>query len=729
MSGRTNIEFNKGWLFSKEDSLPLIETVDLPHCYNALDGIDGDNHYYRGKAVYEKSFQDPREEGEELWLEVEAASMVCEVYLNDVLLYTHTGGYSLFRTDLTEHLKEENTLRLVVDNSPSEEYYPQKADFTFYGGIYRDVRLIRVPKAHFDLNYYGSNGVKVTPALNGDLSKCTVTVDTWSNGRSVTVTVDGQTKTSEVKDGHSHTVFEIVQPHLWNGKEDPYLYEAKAVLDGEDEVSVRFGVRECRIDPERGFLLNGKEYRLVGVSKHQDRFEKGYAVSKEDLEEDMALIEELGVTSLRLAHYQHAQHFYDLCDEKGLLVWAEIPYITAHMTGGRENTLSQMRELIAQNYHHPSIFCWGLSNEITTHGGVTKDLVENHQLLNDLVHKMDPTRVTTMAHVFLLKTKEALVRLPDVCAYNLYYGWYVGDFDQNDKFFDDYHKKYPKSPVGLSEFGADANIQFQTGTPIKGDYTEEYQCLYHEHMLKMWEERKFIWCFYAWNMFDFGADGRNEGGKKGQNQKGLVTFDRKTKKDTFYLYKAYFSEEPFVYLCGKRYEKRSEEKTVIKVYSNQKEVTLYCDGREMETKKGNRIFVFELPINGTHHIEVRSGDLLDEMDIEKVAEKPAEYQSDAMKIHNWFDAEVKKGYFSLKDSAFRIKRNKEGKKLLDQYFYPMVKGIQNKYGDVSSGVKIPKIAYTLMEFVPLEKLFKFMGSMTTLEAVEGLAQGLPKIKK
>ena len=726
---REVININKGWLFSKESSLLDKRNVDLPHCYNALDGIDGDNSYYRGKTYYIKEFKNPLKENEELWAEFEAASMIADVWLNDEKLYTHIGGYSLFRVDLTKHLKEDNVLKVVVDNSYAETYYPQKADFTFYGGIYRDVSFIITDKVHFDLDHYGSKGIKVTPVLSDDLNSCDVFVETWSNGSNVKVTLCDETKEALVKDGHACVKFTLSKPHLWNGLKDPYLYSVKASVDDLDEVETRFGIRSFRIDPDKGFLLNNEEYRLVGVSKHQDRFEKGYAVSKEDLEEDMALIRELGVTSLRLAHYQHAQYFYDLCDEYGLLVWAEIPYITAHMKEARDNTISQMKELIFQNYNHPCIYGWGLSNEITTHGGVNEDLMENHRILNDLVHKLDKTRVSMMAHVFLLKTKEKLVRLPDVCAYNLYYGWYVGDFGQNDKFFDDYHKKYPKSCVGLSEFGADANVQFQTIHPLKGDYTEEYQCLYHEHMLKMWEERKFIWCFYAWNMFDFGADGRNEGGKKGQNQKGLVTFDRKTKKDTFYLYKAYFSKEPFVHLNAKRYIKRSEENTTFKVYSNQDKVSLYVDGNLIEEKTGKRIFEFTYKINGKHHIEVRSGELCDSFDLEKVDVKPAEYESDAMKINNWFDVEVKKGYFSLKDSAFRIKRNKEGRKVLDQYFYPMVKGIANKYGDVSSGVKIPKIAYTIMELVPLEKLFKFMGSMTTLEAVEGLAKELPKIKK
>ena len=726
---RETVNINKDWLFSKDSEFKEAEKVDLPHCYNSIDGIDGDNYYYRGQTFYKKEFSNPISENEELWVEFGAVSMIADVYLNDTHLYKHIGGYSCFRVNLTEHLKEHNVLKVVVDNSYSETYYPQKADFTFYGGIYRDVNFIKVNKVHFDLDYYGSPGIKVTPIVSDDLSSCTVTVETYSNGNKVEITVDGITKTADVNNGIAKATFQIADPHLWNGLKDPYLYEAKAVVDNSDEVSARFGCRRYEIDPEKGFILNNKEYRLVGVSKHQDRYGKGYAVSKEDLDEDMSLIRELGVTSLRLAHYQHAQYFYDLCDKYGLVIWVEIPYITAHMAQGRDNTISQMKELIIQNYNHPSIICWGLSNEITTHGGVNDDLVENHKILNNLVHELDKTRLSTMAHVFLLKTKEKLVRLPDVCAYNLYYGWYVGDLDQNDKFFDKYHRKYPKSCVGLSEFGADANVQFQTIRPQKGDYSEAYQCVYHEHILKMWSERKYIWCLYAWNMFDFGADGRNEGGKKGQNQKGLVTFDRKLKKDAFYIYKAYFSDEKFVHLCGKRYVDRFEDDTVIKAYSNLPELSLYVDGKYIQTRKADKVFEFQYVITGEHHIEVRYGDYSDAMDIRKVDQKNESYESDTMKIHNWFDVEVKKGYFSLKDSAFRISRSKEGKKVLDEYYYPMINGITNRYGDVSKGVKIPKIAMKAMDFVPLEKMFKAMGSMASLETVEALGKKLPQIKK
>ncbi|MBQ8995678.1 MAG: glycoside hydrolase family 2 protein [Oscillospiraceae bacterium] len=726
---RTKELWNEGWSFSKDSGFADAEQVSLPHCFNSTDGQDGGNDYFRGTGYYRKEFTRPVLDGDEIWVEFRSVAMVSTVTLNGVELGRHTGGYSTFRFELTPHLQDNNVLVVTANNEYSETYYPQKADFTFYGGIYRDVWLLGVPKEHFQLDHFGGEGFKVTPVVSKDLSSCEVKMEAWISSGTVTFSLQGEEKTAEVRDGKAETSFVIPNPHLWNGKKDPFLYEATAVSSSGDEVSTRFGCRRYEIDPERGFILNNKEYRLAGVSKHQDRWAKGNAVSKEDLKEDMDIVLELGVNTLRLAHYQHDQYFYDLCDEKGIIVWAEIPYITAHMKDGRENTLSQMQELIVQNYNHPSIIVWGLSNEITTQGGVTKDLEENHKLLNVLAHKLDPTRLTTMAHVFILKTKEPIARLTDVSAWNLYYGWYVGDLPQNEKFLDKYHKKYPKAPIGLSEYGADANIQYQTAEPIKGDYTEAYQCLYHEHILEMWSKRPYLWTIYAWNLFDFGADARNEGGKKGQNQKGLVTIDRKTRKDAFYIYKAYFSDEPFVHLCGKRYEKRVEAETELKVYSNQKEVTLYVDGKPVETQKGERIFRFNFELAGSHEIEVRSGELADSMTVQKVEEKPAEYQSETMMVHNWFDVEVKKGYFSLKDAPIRIKRSKEGKAVLDKYYYPMIHGMTERYGDVSSGVKIPKITYTILDFVPLEKLFRMLGSMISLETVEGLGKELPKIRK
>ena len=265
---------------------------------------------------------------------------------------------------------------------------------------------------------------------------------------------------------------------------------------------------------------------------------------------DMEIILELGATTLRLAHYQHAQEFYDLCDECGLILWAEIPYITMHMKNARANTLTQMEELVVQNYNHPSIITWGLSNEITAASAVNEDLLENHTQLNDLCHKLDPTRPTTMANVFMLETDSPILEIPDINSYNLYFGWYLGELEQTDDFFDEYHEKYPDRVIGFSEYGADANPQYQSAAPEKGDYTESYQALYHEHMLQMIEARPYLWATHVWNLFDFAADGRDEGGKHGENQKASLPWTENSKKTPSIFTKRHGIKQIHLYTCA-----------------------------------------------------------------------------------------------------------------------------------------------------------------------------------
>ena len=412
------------------------------------------------------------------------------------------------------------------------------------------------------------------------------------------------------------------------------------------------------------------------------------------MEEDISIILEMGANTIRLAHYQHAQYFYDLCDEKGLVIWAEIPYITMHMTNGRANTLTQMEELIVQNYNHPCIAVWGLSNEITAASAVNEDLLENHRLLNELAHKLDPTRKTTMANVFMLETTSPILEIPDVNSYNLYFGWYLGELEQNDEFFDKYHADYPDRCIGFSEYGADANPQYQSSHPEKGDYTESYQCVYHEHIAKMIAERPWLWATHVWNMFDFAADGRDEGGKHGENQKGLVTFDRKLKKDPFYLYKAYWSKEPFVHLCGSRYVDRAEDVTEIKVYSNLPEVSLYKDGQLVETKQGDKVFTFQLPITGKHSIEARSGEHSSVILVNKVDAPNPDYAMDNRKnVTNWFDGELDESCWSVKDNMAAA--------MADPKAGPILKQISDKAaaarGDVAAAVKDNPALVAMME--------------------------------
>ena len=727
---REQILFNDGWIFIKEGEE---KQISLPHTWNAEDGQDGGNDYYRGTCFYRKSFTNPGAEGKEVWLEFRGVAMTAEVSLNGKLLARHEGGYSTFRVNLTDALEDENELTVSVDNGANRRVYPQKADFTFYGGIYRDVYLIIVPKVHFCLDHFGGSGIKVTPVVSEDLSSAEITVETWQNGDSpVTIQVGEDVQIVRPEGGCAKAIFHRDNPRLWDGTADPYLYKANAFLESGDEISTAFGCRRIAFDAEKGFLLNNRVVRLVGTARHQDRQGMGNAITRAEHEEDISLLLEMGANTVRLAHYQHDQYFYDLCDRAGLIVWAEIPYITEHMPEGRENTVSQMTELIVQNYNHPSIVCWGLSNEITATTGVTEDLLDNHRELNDLCHRLDPTRPTTMAHAFMLSSDDPFVTLSDICSYNLYYGWYVGDLEQNDEWFDSFHANHPEAVIGLSEYGADANPRYQSPRPEKGDWTEGYQALYHEHMLKMWSERPYIWAMHCWNGFDFGADGRDEGGKPGQNQKGLITFDRKIKKDAFYLYKAYLSQEPFVHVCGRRYADRAEEKTEIKVYSNQSHVVLYVDGKRFAEETGDKVFRFEVPISGEHEIMAVSGSLKDSITVRKVKEANHEYIKDAGSVTNWFDRDdeiIREGYFSIKDSMVAIRSNPEANRVFTALAEPVMEKAKAAYGDVAKKVQLPPEVKAMMERMSVEATLKQISRLVTPELIHKLNHALNQVKK
>ena len=573
----------------------------------------------------------------------------------------------------------------------------------------------------------GTPGIKVTPVVDLAARRAVVTVETWQNAPAVTMTVNSETKTVPSMEGHASAEFVVENVHLWDGVRDPFLYTAAARLESGDEISVRFGCRVFDFDPEKGFLLNGRVYPLRGVSRHQDLKGKGNALSLEDHKADMAIIREIGANTLRLAHYQHAQEFYDLCDENGLVVWAEIPYITMHMTNGRADTLQEMRELITQCYNHPSIAVWGLSNEITAASAVNEDLLENHRLLNDLCHRLDPTRKTTMANVFMLEIDSPILRIPDINSYNLYYGWYLGELSDTDAFFDEYHAKFPDRVIGFSEYGADANPAFHSSHPEKGDYTEEYQAIYHEHMLQMINARPYLWATHVWNLFDFGADGRDEGGKHGENQKGLVTFDRQTKKDAFYLYKAAWNKEtPFVHLCGRRYVNRCEEETEVKVYSNQAHVALYVDGTLFAEQDGRTVFRFRIPLTGEHRIEAVSGEARDEMILRKVDAPDGSYifNKAAAAITNWFDADdLDPACFSINDKLSDIQMNPQAGAILNAM---MAKAAAAR-GDVADSVKDNPALQRMMGRMTLASLLKQAG--TDEESIKQLNRVLQGIRK
>ena len=630
----------KGWEFTGPDGTTT--TVDLPHTWNARDGQDGGNDYWRGTCIYRTHFAAPQfnTASHQVWIQFDGVNASAHVVLNGSPVCNHDGGYSTFRANITELLRDENELIVEVDNSKNDRVYPQKADFTFYGGIYRDVSLMVVSKNHFTLDYFGGPGIRITPTVQG--ADASVQVTTWHDGEGeVSIELlDAAGNTVATGKGPDITLT-IFNAHLWNGVKDPYLYSCKArlVVNGtvEDETTTRFGVRSFKVDPKKGFFLNGKSYPLHGVSRHQDRKGLGNAITREMHDEDMALIKEIGANTIRLAHYQHDQYFYDLCDEVGMVVWAEIPYISEHMPNGRENTISQMKELIIQNYNHPCIVCWGVSNEITISTKDKKDMLDNHRQLNDLCHEMDKTRLTTLACYAMCGPFNRSAHITDMVSWNLYLGWYVPGFILNDLWMGFFHLCFPNRPFGYSEYGAEGMPNLHSTHPHRGDHTEEYQAKYHEYMLRCFKRHPWMWATHVWNMFDFAADARDQGGEPGMNHKGLVTFDRKTKKDSFYLYKAWWSDEAFVHICSKRFVERTGSTATVKVYSNQSTVALYVNGNKVGEQTSEHVFTFKVPLNGELHIQAVAGDRTDESVIRHVDTPNPEYKlhKTKSKSANW----------------------------------------------------------------------------------------------
>ena len=739
------INLNENWLFAKDTTdIACREgvAVNLPHTWNAEDGFDGGNDYFRGSCLYVKTLNKAELPAADLYyLEFRGANSSAWVYVGGEKLADHHGGYSTWRVNITDYLTENTEIAVVVDNAPNETVYPQTADFTFYGGLYRDVNLVCVNDAHFDLDYYGAPGIRITPIVEG--KDATVEVESYvknlKEGQTLVYAIyDHEEKElQKIETTDSKVTFTISDVHLWHGRKDPYLYccEVEIVENGEvlDNVCNRFGCRTFKIDPDNGFILNGEEYPLRGVSRHQDRFGVGNALLPEHHEEDIDLICELGATTIRLAHYQHDQYFYDLCDERGLVIWAEIPYISRHMPDGRANTVSQMTELVAQNYNHPCIVVWGLSNEITI-GGSTPDLLENHNILNDLCHKMDSTRLTTIAAVSMCKMDDPYLQIPDVVSYNHYFGWYGGDTTMNGPWFDKFHAMHPSIPIGCSEYGCEA-LNWHTSDPRQGDYTEEYQAYYHEELIKQLFTRKFMWATHVWNMFDFGADARNEGGENGQNHKGLMTMDRRYKKDSFYAYKAWLSDEPFVHLCGKRYIDRVEDVTKITVYSNQPAVELFANGVSLGVKEAaDHFFYFDVPNVGRTELKAVAGDCTDESVINKVDTFNEDYRlKEEGAILNWFDIEEKPGRLSLNSKMSDVIGTFRGKLLFASLMGKMLGGKKKGEKAKPMGFEVTSEMMAMMSGFTVLRLITMAGGMMdakfTKEDLLALNKKLSKIRQ
>ena len=727
---RNILNLNKSWLFVKNTtdiSLGEGVEVNLPHTWNATDGQDGGNDYFRGSCLYKKTLAlADLPKADLYYLEIRGANSSADVFVGGKKLAHHDGGYSTWRVNLTEELTEKTEIAILVDNSPNETVYPQMADFTFYGGLYRSVNLVCVNKAHFDLDYYGGPGLKITPTVKDKDAEVEVEVYTTPLSASqklvYTVYDHEEKEIAKIESTDAKVTFTLANVHLWNGRKDPYLYccEVEIVENGEvlDNVCNRFGVRSFRIDPDNGFILNGEEYPLRGVSRHQDRLGVGNALLPEHHEEDIDLICEVGATTIRLAHYQHDQYFYDLCDERGLVIWAEIPYISKHMPGGRANTVSQMKELITQNYNHPSIVVWGLSNEISI-GGSDEDLLENHRILNDLAHEMDKTRLTTVAAVSMCKMDDPYLQIPDVVSYNHYFGWYGGETSMNGPWFDKFHATHPSIPIGCSEYGCEA-LNWHTSNPVQGDYTEEYQAYYHEELIKQLFTRKFMWATHVWNMFDFGADARSEGGENGQNHKGLVTMDRKYKKDSFYAYKAWLVSpevDPFVHLCGKRYVDRVEDVTRVTVYSNLPEVELFVNGESLGKKTAeDHFFYFDVPNVGESSILAKAADKTDEGQIRKVDTFNEAYRLvEKGAVLNWFDIVEVEGRLSLNSKMGEVISTLRGKLIFMKLMGKMLGGGKKGEKKKAAGFEVTPEMMSMMNGFTVLRLLTMAGGMMNCE--------------
>ena len=694
---------NDGWRFKKGCSLKVTrgwERVCIPHSYNAHDGQDGGNDYFRGKATYVRTVARPSvPESYSMFIKFDAVNSCAEVFADGKKIAVHAGGYSAFIVDVTNCFNKATRsfeLAVVADNSHNDAVYPQSADFTFYGGMYRDVHLIAVPETHFAYGAYAALPLVFFTKLSEDKKDavvfCTAHVAHAEKSDAVQFTLfdaNGVVAVEAYAPAQEHTETQIFlqDAHVWHGIDDPYLYtvSAKLVRHNEvlDEVSAQLGVREFFVDAEKGFYLNGKRYPLRGVSRHQDMLGKGNALLASDHERDIALLMELGANTVRLAHYQHSEIFYTLCDRAGLVVWAEIPFISV-MSAARaahENCRTQLHELILQNYNHASICFWGIENEITI-GGEVAGLYENLVNLNELAKSLDSTRLTTLAQVTMLPPASRLNKITDIISYNHYFGWYFGAMEDNEIWFDKFHAAYPDRAIGISEYGCEGIVSWHSDAPECKDYTEEYQARYHEHMAKIIDERPYLWATHVWNMFDFGCDARDEGGVQGRNNKGLVTFDRAIKKDSFYVYKAYWSKTPFVHIAGRRYAARPYSAMSVKVYSNAHRVALFVNGKKFAEQEGAHIFTFDnVPLENEYTTisAETSGAPRDSVTFRKVASpnqcyvKPPEENDRREHVKNWF-ADIEKAgvpdftfndsFFSVRDTINDIFANSEAEKIV-----------------------------------------------------------------
>jgi beta-galactosidase len=634
--GRTTLELDEGWKFFPGDPAPAEgqagwSDVRVPHTWNAVDGQDGGNDYRRGPGWYRRHVRVPELAGRRWFLQFDAASIVAQVWVNGVAVGQHRGAFARFRLDVTDLVRagEDNLIAVRVDNAPDGDVPPLAGDFTLFGGLHRKVSLLATDAVHLDLLDHGSSGVYLTASevsvASARLSaKVLVANDDERErqapvrvvvadrqGRVVATWIERQTLAAGAR-AAVMLAGTIDHPHLWNGRVDPYLYDVTVQVGDSDAVTVPFGLRSFAVTPDGGFTLNGWPYDLHGVCRHQDRQGRGWAFSDDDQDLDMALIDELGATAVRLTHYQQGQRFYELADRHGVILWSELSLVGAigHRPAFTDNASQQLQELIRQNYNHPSVVVWGLANELVDFDAQAPfPLVAT---LNSLAHAEDPSRPTTLATH--LPDAFAINGQTDVVGFNKHLGWYSGKFADLATWADGAHQAMPQRSLALSEYGAGASPLFHAAPATAPDHSEEYQAAFHEASWKIVAARPFLWAKFITFMFDAASDGRNEGSTPGRNDKGLVTYDRAVKKDAFYFYKATWSSRPFVYITSRRFEPRVSATTDVKVYSNLPEVTLTVNGQALNAvTAADHVFVWPAVTlqPGANLVEARAGDQRD----------------------------------------------------------------------------------------------------------------------
>ena len=737
---------NNTWEFTKfpdentwklgEQKLPCfdgkeVESVTLPHTWYQ------DGAGYKGLAGYRKKLLIIYDKLERVFICFGAAERWCKIFVNGAYIGEHKGGYSAFAFEITKYCRqnEQNEILVFVDNRSWDEISPLTGDFTVFGGLYRDVKLVITGSVCFDRTYYGTSGVIVRAALTAD-GKGVVEAEPHVLGNNLGKAVlrgrifDRYEECVAKWEGaaNSRPVVQIEKPRLWRGKQDPALYCLRLEIEVEgsitDSLEISFGFREMVLDAENGFFLNGVHTKINGVAKHQDTAGVFHAAGLQHWQQDLNDVLEIGANSVRLSHYQHPQEMYYLCDEAGLIVWAEIPMLK--MTDKEElfeNACSQLKELILQNIHHPSICFWGIQNEIAMFGE-NEQMYQSVRKLEELAKRLDPTRITASANLFCVENKSQLNQITDAVGYNVYFGWYYGKMQDNAEFADSFHRDNPKVPLGITEYGVDANLAFHSENPKVKDYSEEYQALYHETVYPIFRDRDYIWGTYVWNLYDFSSEIRDEGGVKYKNGKGLISYDRKIKKDAFYYYKAQWSKEPFVKIAESRFQKRAEDAITVKVYSNQEEVTLRVNQNVRTQKSETGVFTFpgvKLE-SGTNVVFAVSKNLSDKAVFEKVDRPESAYifvdPNPGLNVKNWFIDEVEEeklfpeGYFSIRESCAKILGSEEAMEVMERFS--------------------PELAAQMREresLMPLERILNYMKDQISETQCKELNAMLTKIKK